>query len=216
MTCDKCKSKIENSLSSVDGVRVVDINVSSQKVLLEFTPNAHHTVIDLQQKIENDTGIRTVVKGLGTELAAVSELHGPQDVVGVVRMAQVLDNKCIFNGAIEGLFTNANERVSLDIHEFGDLSGDKYENIGGVRVAISELAETKPNRSSFRYEVANCDLSQCIGRAMAVQDSITKRVIAAGIVARASPVGSNVKKVCACSGKTLWEERDDQSNATSV
>jgi GDP-D-glucose phosphorylase len=48
---------------------------------------------------------------------------------------------------------------------------------------------------------------------MAVGDTLRQKVMAAGIVARASPVGANVKRICACSGKTLWEERQTAAAA---
>ena len=31
--------------------------------------------------------------------------------------------------------------------------------------------------------------------------------LACGIIARSANVYENIKKVCACSGKTLWDER---------
>lgn len=107
-------------------------------------------------------------------------------------------------------------KPAIDIRQFGDLSGEQFERVGSTYKQISDsLHETSPNRSTFKVEMDDCDLSKCIGRAMAVSDTISQRVLAAGIVARASPINANVKKVCACSGKTLWQERDEQQQHQS-
>lgn len=95
MSCDACKSKIESVLRPLSGVRIVNVDVDGQRLLLELDTKSAHSVTELQTLIESGTGIRTVVKGLGTEVAAVSEIHGAgNELVGVVRLAQLLGNKC--------------------------------------------------------------------------------------------------------------------------
>ena len=134
-------------------------------------------------------------------------LQGDEDIVGVVRFTQLLDKLCLVDGVIDGIKRQNN--YSLNIHEFGDLSGQGFQHLGRVLVPIlpkvSASDPTLPSRASFKTQVSGCDLSSCIGRSLAV--SLQDRVIGAGIVARASSVGDNTKKICDCSGRSLWDER---------
>ncbi|KAI1309352.1 Copper chaperone for superoxide dismutase [Halotydeus destructor] len=178
MSCDACKSKIETLLGPLQGVQVLKIDVPSQRVLLELS-NTSQTVNELQSLIEQKTGIKTVVKGFGSELAAVAEIQGQSNIIGVVRMAQLTGNTCLVDGVIDGLFKSNGHSYSLNIHKFGDLSKPTLENVGPVFIPISkQLKETSENRASFKVELPNCDLSGCIGRAMAIGDNHSKQLLA--------------------------------------
>ena len=125
----------------------------------------------------------------------------------MVRFTQLLNNLCLVDGVIDGL--RKQNKYSLNIHTYGDLSGQTFERVGGVYLpVVSTLTANDPNnetRAAFKAQVSDCDLSACIGRSLAV--SLQDKVIGAGIVARASRIGDNTKKICACSGRTLWDER---------
>lgn len=223
MSCNSCEEKIRQVIKdNFPSSEVLDINVSRQIVTLSIPTNDNVSVHDIQQKIEEKTSIKTVVKGLGEQITVVSELrpsvwksdilHG---VVGVVRMAQLTGNDCIVDGVIEGV--DSNDRTSLNVNSFGDLSGDDYENVGPVLIPLKDdlnvTAHGRLGKSSFRFTVPECDVQSLIGCSMTVTSKLWDKVLAAGIVARSSPVGLNsVKKVCACSGKTLWDERIESKN----
>ena len=181
----------------------------------------------LQSFIEQQTGFVTVVKGLGQLASAVSELRPPtgvstpvdeQQVFGVVRMSQMADNKCFVDGSINRLggAGKRSRNLLLAIHEFGDLSHESFESIGQPHVQIMQWsAELDPEKPiSLRQVVPNCDVANMISRSIALSeqfgDQQKRRIISAGVIARASTVGSNKKQVCTCSGKTLWEERLDR------
>ena len=121
-------------------------------------------------------------------------------------MAQLSDRTCFVDGVIDKI---PDQKLSLNVHEYGDLSGSSYENIGRPILSLEpELKQNSPGYSSFRLQSSDCDIESCIGRALAVSSLPDNKVLAAGIVARASTVGQNLsKKVCDCSGKSLWEER---------
>jgi copper chaperone for superoxide dismutase len=215
MKCDSCKNRIEDELKGLTGVKVVDIDVDNQRLLLELNEKSS-TVHEIQSLIETKLGITTVIKGIGDSIAAVSEIQGFDDIQGVVRFTQLLNKFCLIDGVIDGLKITNN--YSLKIHEFGDLSGQSFERVGPVLLPVIDQFKANdssyPSRASFKSQVPDCDLSYYIGRALAV--SKDNRVIGAGIVARASRVGDNSKKICACSGRTLWDERNiKQENRTS-
>lgn len=197
----------------MNGVKIVDISITEQKLIVELSSQSA-TIAEIQQLIEEKAGIRTVVKGIGENLAAVSEISGPNRFIGVVRFTQLLNQTCLFDGVIDGLSSD-HSVFAVNIHEFGDLSGKDFENVGSVLLPIASDLKPKSSRVSFKSLVNNCELSHYIGRSLAISESLTQRVLGAGIVARASSIGSNEKKVCACSGKTLWEERSDSREGSA-
>ena len=236
MTCNSCKGKISDELSKLNEVKIVDIDVQQQRLLVELNRNSS-SINEIQNTIESKLGLNTVIKGLGNSVAAVSEITGnfisfsdiylnsnqispplgSEDVIGVIRFTQLLNKLCLVDGVIDGIKRHNN--YSLNIHEFGDLSGEGFKRLGRVFLPIlpSLTANTDSahtSRAAFKTQVSNCELSSCIGRSLAV--SLQDRVIAAGIVARASSVGDNSKKICACSGRSLWDERSiKQEDPTS-
>ncbi|CAG2179718.1 unnamed protein product, partial [Oppiella nova] len=198
---------IEHELQKLQDVRIVSIDVPNQTLVVELTQSGGTSVHDIQTTIESNLGLNTVVKGLGDSIAAVSEITGDDDIIGVVRFSQQPDNRCLVDAVIDGIRPQI--KYSLNIHTFGDLSGQAFEHLGSVYLPIaSQFTANDPSypaRGALKARVDNCDLSACIGRALSV--SLKDRVIGAGIVARASSVGDNSKKICACSGRTLWDER---------
>jgi len=210
MTCSSCKSKIETALASLSGVHLMEISVTEQKLLLKLSKDCKHSVSDIQKAIESQANIRCVIKGFGAEEAIVVELHGPKNVIGVIRITQLV-NICVFDGVIDSI-SGSGKNVSMNIHEYGDLSGSGFENIGEVYANIcDELGDGSECLASLKVEVVDFYASNCIGRSLAITNKTSKKILAAGIIARASTIGNNDKGICACSGKTIWQERNDQS-----
>lgn len=178
----------------------------------------------LQRFIEQQTGIFAVVKGLGRLNSGVAELapstpvaSKEQRVMGVIRISQLAESTCFIDGLIDGFKHQVKQecRHSVAIHEFGDLSGDKFENIGEPIIVINdgvlEKSKDDPYSMSIRKIVPNCDVANIIGKSIAVIEYTRKlhekKILSAGVIARASIIEANTKKFCSCSGKTLWEER---------
>ena len=69
-------------------------------------------------------------------------------------------------------------------------------------------------RATFRIVDNQVKIWDIIGRTICVSDKPDLRSnetgdrISCGIIARSASVYENYKKVCSCSGKTLWEERN--------
>lgn len=199
---------VEEAIGKISGTKVLRVDPATQCVSIELSEGAAVGIDELQNFIETSAGLKTVLKGLGTEAAAVSEIRGTNDIVGVVRMAQLPERTCFVDGVIDKI---PDEKLSLNVHEFGDLSGSCYDNIGKPILNLNpELRQNGAGYSSFRLQIPDCDVQSCIGRAMAVTAQPENKVLAAGIVARSSTVGHNLaKKVCDCSGKSMWEERTE-------
>ena len=75
MKCNSCKDKISEELSKLSDVKIVDIDVQQQKVLVELNRNSA-SIHEIQKTIESNLGLNTVIKGLGSSVAAVSEITG--------------------------------------------------------------------------------------------------------------------------------------------
>lgn len=115
MKCNSCVNAIKKSLSDVDGIKNVNIDLKGNSVVVETTLS----VENVKNRIES-TGRKVVVKGMAGNLAAVSILDtGMIGVQGVVRFTQLDSDICLIDGTIDGLKPVLHK---LSIHECGDLS----------------------------------------------------------------------------------------------
>ncbi|XP_044744946.1 copper chaperone for superoxide dismutase-like [Coccinella septempunctata] len=214
MTCKKCARAVEESLSSPH-INIVDINVAKSSVIVESTLST----TELLQKLET-SGRKVVVKGLGGTTAGVAVLEaGEQKVKGVVRFVQ-LPNSCIVDGTVDGLEPG---KYQLSVHENGDISrgcescGDTFNPVGkfmgleGKQYGDLGVIEAGSNgRSTFRLENKIVHLPELIGRSLIISKPYTngeKRIIC-GIIARSAGLFQNPKTICACSGASMWDEKN--------
>ena len=88
------------------------------------------------------------------------------------------------------------------IHEFGDLSqGPK--SAGPILKQLQNLEIKDSNQTmNFNLQIQG-ELHDLIGRSVCISNS---NDFACGILARSAGVFENKKRVCDCSGKTIWEE----------
>ncbi|XP_071484736.1 copper chaperone for superoxide dismutase-like [Diadema antillarum] len=231
MTCQSCVNSIKNSLSGIEGIHEVDINLSQEQVVITTVlPSAE------VKEILESTGRKAVFKGQGSNItgnhlgAAVCMIETGDPVRGVVRLLQVAEDNCIVEGTIDGLSPGNH---SLRIHEFGDIS-DGCSSCGNVfdargflhgQSASSEkltgdlgvITAESNGRSLFRMENSRVKVWDIIGRSLVVGDlpDATSQIsakfgvgIACGIIARSAGLFENTKKICACDGITLWDERN--------
>ncbi|XP_057309368.1 copper chaperone for superoxide dismutase-like isoform X2 [Hydractinia symbiolongicarpus] len=232
MTCGSCKEKVKESLQNIQGIESLSIDVDKQSVIIKTTQPS--TVI--QEAIER-TGMLAVLRGQGqgsTHLgAAISILKQNERIFGLVRFVQIDNNTCVIDGSFNGLIPNS--KHALHVHELGDLSegcestgddynptntshGDRMDNnrhtgdLGNINVDAN-------GSSVFRYEDNIIKVWDIIGRSMVIhegEDDLSSenhgnagKGMACGIIARSAGMFENTKKVCACTGKTLWEEREE-------
>lgn len=184
----------------------------------------HDSINSIQEFIEKETSIPTSVVGLGQSFSAISELHPcpsheKEKVLGVVRLSTLPNESCLFDGSIYGFSpsVSSKRKYCVGVHEYGSLLSDDYSSIGNqiVKIDDRELNESQEGYA-FRCVKKNCDVESLIGKSIAIMEAIDSRktketdanIVSAGIIARASTVGTNKKKICTCSGRTLWEERD--------
>ncbi|GAB6031730.1 hypothetical protein CHUAL_009473 [Chamberlinius hualienensis] len=230
MSSSSCVDSINNILKDIPGVDNVIINKDDQQVFVETTlPSAI-----IQEKIES-TNRRAVLKGLGaanTESshlgAAVAAVTGSDAIVGVVRFIQMDHNKCIIDGTIDGLSPGEH---GFHVYEYGDLS-EGYANLGshfnpdGKRHGspkdnerhagdLGNIVADQFGRASFRLDNDAIKVWDIIGRSLAIssspdlftEDYNRGPVVAGGVIARSAGLFQNPKRLCQCSGMTVWDER---------
>lgn len=217
-------SKIEfavkiNSLACVEAVKsklkttgvkeeqIEEIIVDGANKELRIVVTTTKPWIELQDTIEN-TGKQAVLVGFSDQSAVVMLDKGDDTKVkGVVRFCSITSNKqgIVIDGVVDGL--EANTEQLLSICEFGDVS-QGCNSLGGVYKNSSyKITSDGSGRSTIRMVDSNLEVSELIGRSVAVS-TVSGARFSCGIISRAAGIFQNWKRICACDGVTIWDERD--------
>ncbi|XP_078058922.1 copper chaperone for superoxide dismutase [Mustelus asterias] len=237
MSCESCANAIRSTLTGVNGIHSVDINVGAEQVLIDTTLTSGEV-----QALLESTGRRAVLKGMGPSTlknlgAAVAMLGPDGNVTGAVRFLQLSETLCLIEGTIDGLKPGLH---GLHVHEFGDLTssclscGDHYnpgknrhggpEDIDRHAGDLGNIRANDVGRANFRIQNDRLKVGEIIGRSVVVdggEDDLGRGAhplsritgnsgdrLSCGIIARSAGLFQNPKKICSCDGVTLWEERD--------
>lgn len=226
MTCEDCVKDISSSLTKLDGINKVDASLKDQLVFIEGTAPPSSIVSAIQA-----TGRDAILRGSGTSNSSavcILETHSksvPNKIRGLARMVQVSSNMTLVDLTINGL---APGKYWATVREAGDIS-QGAASTGGIWEALKSrmLAPKEPRGVFGTVEVdekgrGNVFLDrplavwEMIGRSMVVskskegpfrQDDPDTLV---GVIARSAGVWDNDKMVCSCSGKNVWQERQEQ------
>jgi copper chaperone for superoxide dismutase len=145
-------------------------------------------------------------------------------VRGLVRMVQVASNLTIVDLTIRGLSPGT---YHATVRENGDIS-EGPESTGSIWEALKAKKEQTPCRSVFgTVEVGKGGIgSVFLDKPIQIWEMIGRSIVVArqqdgkfdkndadtlvGVIARSAGVWDNDKTVCSCSGKTVWQERQEQ------
>ncbi|XP_055629259.1 copper chaperone for superoxide dismutase [Toxorhynchites rutilus septentrionalis] len=196
----KCAEQVRSALQDIGSV---DIDVEKGSVLaataLPWT--------EVQRKIEA-TGRRAVLSGFGGQSAVSIVNHGNEtsSVTGVVRFcALTTDQKgAVIDGFIDGL--EANTFYNLNIHECGDISCG-CTSVGAVYDS-NKISSDENGRATIHFTNNQLKVSDIIGRSVVIVELQSDTRLACGIIARSAGIFENYKKICACDGVTIWDERN--------
>ncbi|KAF9935378.1 hypothetical protein FBU30_003168 [Linnemannia zychae] len=152
---------------------------------------------------------------------------------GLVRFLQVNPETCVVDVTVQGL-TPGNH--GIHIHEFGDTSGGAAttgphynptgtthgDHLTGHIGDLGNIEVDEKGWGDLVLESSRIKVWDLIGRSVVVTenadnlgkgscesskvDGASGKGIICGIIARSAGVFENVKRVCDCTGKTLWEE----------
>lgn len=222
-------ASLQKLIQSQSGVSKCSVDADAQSVLVETTEAPHH----IHRLIEQSGSASTaVLKGMGAADgskhlgAAVSIITSTGDeadksgVRGVARLVQLDESRCIIAATVDGL--PPGEQVQVAICERGDISrgcdscGPILDNIASSKrekagVIVESVAADDTGRVVFRVQDEVVRVADLIGRSLVIMSSDEKVPppprYACGIVARSAGIFENVKRICSCSGKTIWQER---------
>ncbi|KAK7504189.1 hypothetical protein BaRGS_00004493 [Batillaria attramentaria] len=189
MTCQSCVDAVNSVLKDKPGVQSVDVMLDTGQVVVTTTLPSD----SVKQMIES-TGRLAALQGsggsyTGQQGAAVAAMNiGSQEIKGVVRMIQASDDKCVFEGTVDGLPPGRHAKGMLE-----------------------ELQVGQNGRATFRFDNMDLKVPELIGRSVIIhkgtQPSLDTRLVC-GIIARSAGLFQNTKRLCACDGVTIWEERN--------
>ncbi|XP_063042511.1 copper chaperone for superoxide dismutase-like [Engraulis encrasicolus] len=236
MTCDSCVNAVRSALEHQPGVQAVQVDLQTEQVLVEASLTAQEVqkVIESTGRRAVLKGIGSGQQDLG---CAVAMLSGCGLVQGVVRFLQMSPERCLIDGTIDGLAPGAHGlhvHHLGDLTQDCMSCGDHYNPHGKPHGApqdterhagdLGNIMAGPDGRASFRLEDTQLKVWDVIGRSLVVdagEDDLGKgghplskttgnsgERLACGIIARSASLFQNTKKICACDGVTIWEERD--------
>nr|ANY40011.1 superoxide dismutase [Phlox subulata] len=214
MKCDGCVNAVKSKLLTLDGIKNVEVDLSSQVVrVLGSSP-----VKAMTEALEQ-TGRKARLIGQGVPedflvSAAVAEFKGPH-IFGVVRIAQVNMELARIEANFSGLSPG---KHGWSINEFGDLTEgpsstgkifNPTNNLEGKQPVgdLGTLDVDEKGEAFFSGIKEKLRIVDLIGRALVVYETEDKsdRGLAAAVIARSAGVGENYKKLCTCDGTVIWD-----------
>ncbi|KAH6924321.1 hypothetical protein HPB50_015477 [Hyalomma asiaticum] len=225
MTCGGCAASVRESLQKI-GVHDAVIDVEKQIVVVE----TNIPITNVQEAIRS-TGKVAVLKGFGSSEGKCCLSVAQSSAVIAESIERTVTARAQFSkvGAAT-LVSWQNHR--LRIHELGDLSngcqstGDclrpashhiRSQGPQGKYGSLGEIDVDDGGRSVFRRTNDIVKVWDIIGRSLVVcSESPSKSHggiedcsrLACGIIARASGVAQNPKRICACDGVSVWDEQN--------
>jgi len=175
---------------------------------------------------------------LGAAVAMMGGLVGAGKIEGVIRFVQVDRENCVIDGTIDGLNELGEHGLAIhecgDISG-GCSSVGQHFNPRNLRHGSPESSERhvgdlgnisadKSGRAEFKFSDHLVKVSDIIGRSIVVaegKDDLGEsdnplssingncgNLLSCGIIARSAGIFQNTKRICACDGVSLWDERD--------
>ncbi|VEU23225.1 DEKNAAC104348 [Brettanomyces naardenensis] len=217
LTCDSCVQSVTNAVKSLGGIDSVSCDIENKRVSV-IGSVAPSKIIEAIQ----GTGRDAIIRGTGkANSAAVSILESfapndkPAPVKGLARFVAISPTEVLIDMTMSGVEKGT---YYPSIHASGNLL-DGALSTGAV---IRELPPISATEKEVRCDGANTyrsnefikvplDISEVIGRSFVISKDPKKVFINSlcGVVARSAGAWENDKYVCACTGKTIWQERVD-------
>lgn len=224
MTCQLCADTIGKAISPLVSSYECDVSKNTVTTTGGVAPSAIVKAIQ-------STGRDAIIRGTGKSNSAavcILESFDPKDnkhpVKGLARIVSVSPSDLFIDLTINGLPKGV---YYPSIRSLGNLlrgplsTGLLFYQLSPIEVDIPS-DETSiidsigapmvvEGFSGQLFLHANLGISDLIGRLVVVSkahDIITEDALC-GVIARLAGVWENNKAVCSCSGKTVWEERQD-------
>ncbi|KAK0761780.1 LOW QUALITY PROTEIN: hypothetical protein N5P37_004579 [Trichoderma harzianum] len=231
----KVEGNLKDQLVSVEGSAWHHEHATSRHHLYTSANASGHAAVAPSAIVEaiQATGRDAILRGSGaSNSAAVSILETfadqaehveddtSREVRGLARMVQVSPDRTLIDLTIRGV---APGTYRATIREFGDLK-DGAESTGPIwsggekeepKGSLGIVQVSKDGRGSAFVDHA-FQIWEVIGHAMVLTRQDETQPLknddntVVGVIARSAGMWDNDKTVCSCTGKTLWEEREDE------
>lgn len=224
MECQDCIDSVSHALSEISGINEFKISLKNQSVLVNGTVSPSKII-----KALRETGRAAILRGSGESGDGLGILSTPpnddplgaavcildynrtdsprQDVRGLVRIVQLPSSPPRTFVEVT-LASYPPGSYDIVVRETGDLTQGIVSAGQALRV-LGKIQVDERGWGEWSGEVDMMEVWQVIGHAVSVDQ-------VAGVVARSAGIWENVKKVCACSGRTIWEEHQAMAKHASV
>lgn len=231
ITCESCTSDISNALSKLPGIHKISYSIPSKLVSTQGTEPPSRIISAIQM-----TGRAAVLRGSGNpNSAAVCILETPPSatpstsplsspVRGLARLIELGDKITLLDLSLSGMQEGqyrASIRASGDISAGQKSLGAPFLGLEGNKNGeLGEFLVDANGRGSLIGEL-DWRVWEMVGRGVLVENvDQTKQETPAretqqsdslvlGVIARSAGTWENDKSVCSCTGKTVWEEREE-------
>lgn len=223
MHCVSCTDDISKCLKGIPGIENMKFDVEQQMLSINGNVAPSSIITSLQ-----NCGRDAILRGAGkpnSSAVAILETHQYVDrtkdtpVRGLARIVEVGKGKTFFDITINGVPKAGNYYAS--IHENGDISEGALST-GPIwhkfvePIECNKISDLDPKLYSGQaFLKAPLNVWELIGRSFVITTNQEHKVNVngdydiCGVLARSAGVWENDKQVCACSGKTVWQERKD-------
>jgi len=211
--CQSCVKDISKALSAVPSIGRFDVDLASQLVYIQGSAPPSLVIKSIQA-----TGRDAILRGSGapnSSAVCILESHaiapGAEEespVKGLARMVEVSPTSTLIDLTIRGLPAGTYDAT---IRETGDISRGPAST-GKVWPGKGVLGQILVDATGEGQAFLERPLRvwELVGRAMVVgKQGAEERDGVVGVIARSAGAWENSKTVCSCSGKTVWEERQD-------
>lgn len=223
MHCEGCTSDIRNCLSTIPGVNELNFDLKQQMMSVNGSAPPS-SIIKALERCGRDAVIRGTGKPNSSAVSILEtfekiDLNRDTPVRGLARIVQVDDKKTFFDVTLNGVPYKG--KCYASIHENGDISGGpgstgKIWHRFEEPIDCNEPSDLDPKLYSGQaFLKAPVSVWEMIGRSFVVttgEDHSTGKPGQheyCGVIARSAGIWENDKQVCACSGKSIWQERKD-------
>lgn len=124
---------------------------------------------------------------------------------GLARVVQVGKGLSVWDLTVKGVREGS---YKASIKSTGDVSSIEATGKIWERGELGTVEVDKSGKGNLLV-VKEAEIWEVVGRAMVVEREGGGEEIVLGVIARSAGVWENEKTVCSCSGKSLWEEREE-------
>lgn len=210
LTCESCIESVSKEIMKNEGVNNVSCDLSKQTVSVEGTIPPSRIIEAIQ-----NTGRDAIIRGTSKpNCAAVciledftkSQADDGRDVNGLARLVKTTPGESFVDLTLTGMQPHGTYYAS--IRSNGDLSKGALST-GSSLFTLPKISCDEKGKCQ-QFGTIPLGLDSLIGRSMTVSTVDTKVFMDSmvGVIARSAGAWENDKYVCSCTGKNIWQERD--------